>query len=203
MLGGTTILHYVGENPPPPDLKGLIKAEQDIAMTMQAAGGILAVEALIESVDNPAPVVTWFGGLLGSAPPNLAALAAALYAALAVSAVLALSGAARATEVAQLRTLGLSGRQSVWLIVAEHGPTVAVAFVVGVVLGVALFAFLRPGLGLGSIIGSDVAVPLQVDPAYLVVVFATVVGIVAIGIGIAAAIQRRAVPALAVRRRME
>lgn len=134
---------------------------------------------------------------------GLAALAAALYAALAVSAVLALSGAARATEVAQLRTLGLSGRQSVWLIVAEHGPIVAVAFVVGVVLGVALFAFLRPGLGLGSIIGSDVAVPLQVDPAYLVVVFATVVGIVAIGIGIAAAIQRRAVPALAVRRRME
>jgi predicted lysophospholipase L1 biosynthesis ABC-type transport system permease subunit len=134
---------------------------------------------------------------------GLAALLAVLYAALAVAAVLALSGAARAIEVAQLRTLGLSGRQSVWLIVAEHGPTVAVAFVVGVVLGVALFTFLRPGLGLASIIGSDVSMPIVVDPAHLIAILAVVVAIVGIGIGIAAAIERRAVPALAVRRRIE
>jgi putative ABC transport system permease protein len=134
---------------------------------------------------------------------GLVALFAALYAALAVAAVLGLSGAARAIEVAQLRTLGLTGRQSVWLIVAEHGPTVAVAFVVGVVLGVALFAFLRPGLGLVSIIGSDVSVPIVIDPAHVITLLATVIAIVGIGIGIAATIERRAVPALAVRRRIE
>jgi putative ABC transport system permease protein len=133
---------------------------------------------------------------------TLAALVAALYAALAVTCALALSASARAVEVAHLRTLGLSRRQSVWLVVAEHGPTVAVAFVVGVVLGVGLFAAVGPALGTDAIVGSAVAVPLSVEPLHLAGILVAVVAIVAVGMAVAAAIQRRAVPALAVRRRM-
>jgi len=133
---------------------------------------------------------------------TLAALVAALYAALAVTCALALSASARAVEVAHLRTLGLSRRQAAWLIVAEHGPTVVVAFVVGVVLGVGLFAAVGPALGTDAIVGSSVAVPLAVEPVHLAGILVAVVAIVAIGMAVAAAIQRRAVPALAVRRRM-
>ncbi len=133
---------------------------------------------------------------------TLAALVAALYAALAVSCALALSASARAVEVAHLRTLGLSRAQSVQMIVAEHGPTVAVAFVVGALLGIGLYAAVGPALGTDAIVGSAVAVPLAVEPAHLAAILAVVVFIVAVGMAVAAVIQRRAVPALAVRRRM-
>ncbi|MCU0506481.1 MAG: hypothetical protein MUE82_12065 [Chloroflexi bacterium] len=132
----------------------------------------------------------------------LAVLVAALYAALAVSCALALSASARAVEIAHLRTLGLSRAQSAWLVVAEHGPTVAVAFVVGVALGVGLYVVVGPALGTDAIVGSAVVVPLAVEPLHLLGILAAVVAIVAVGMAIAAAIQRRAVPALAVRRRM-
>ena len=63
-----------------------------------------------------------------------------------------------------LRTLGLTRRQSLGLVVVEHGPTVVVAFVVGTALGLGLFAVLRPGLGLGTVVGSPLDIPLSVDP---------------------------------------
>ena len=53
----------------------------------------------------------------------LAGLLAALYAALAISAALALAGTAQAVEVAHLRTMGLTRREAFGLIVVEHGPT--------------------------------------------------------------------------------
>jgi putative ABC transport system permease protein len=134
---------------------------------------------------------------------TLATLVAALYAALAVAAALVLAGASRAIEVAHLRTLGLTGRQSVWLAIGEHGPAVGVALVVGSVLGFGLFVAIRSGLGLGAVIGSDVDVPLTVDPARLATVVALSLGAVAIGVAVAAVFAWRTAPALAIRRRME
>jgi putative ABC transport system permease protein len=132
-----------------------------------------------------------------------AALIAALYAALAVAAALALTGLARAVEVAHLRTLGLSRRQGLALIVMEHGPTVVAAFATGVGLGLALFTVLRPGLGLAALVGSSLEVPLSVDPVQLLLVLLGIVGIVVFGMAVAAALQRTAVPATAVRRGFE
>ena len=134
---------------------------------------------------------------------TLATLVAALYAALAVAAALVLAGATRAIEVAHLRTLGLTGRQSVWLTIGEHGPAVAVALVVGAALGFGLFVALRSGLGLGAVIGSDVDVPLSVDPARLAAVVALSLGAVAVGVAAAAIFAWRTAPAQAIRRRME
>src|SRR4029453_13105350 len=76
-----------------------------------------------------------------------AALAAFAYAALAVSAALAPPGASRAVEVAHLRTLGLTRREALGLVIVEHGPTIVVAFVAGALLGLGLFAALRDSLG--------------------------------------------------------
>jgi putative ABC transport system permease protein len=180
-----------------------IRAPDDAVGAIRSAAAVASADLVVASRAETA-AETRSSPLMQAvvAGLTLAALVAALYAALAVSCALALSASARAVEVAHLRTLGLSRRQSVWLIVAEHGPTVAVAFVVGALLGVGLFAVVGPALGTDAIVGSAVAVPLAVEPLHLAGILLVVVAIVAVGMGVAAAIQRRAVPALAVRRRM-
>jgi ABC-type lipoprotein release transport system permease subunit len=129
----------------------------------------------------------------------VAAIIALAYAGLAVAASLILSGAARAGEVAMLRTLGLSTRQSFALIVVEHGPTVVVAFIAGTVLGLGLFAVLRPGLGLGTVVGSPLDIPLAVDPGQLLLLLGAILVIVAVSIGLAGALQRSVAPVDALR----
>jgi putative ABC transport system permease protein len=132
-----------------------------------------------------------------------AALVAFAYAALAVSAALALAGAARAIEVAHLRTLGLTRREALGLLIVEHGPTIVVAFVVGVGLGLGLFALLRPGLGLAALTGAAIDVSIGIEPAQLLLLLIAISLIVAVGIGLGAALQRGAAPAAAVRRGFE
>jgi hypothetical protein len=133
----------------------------------------------------------------------LAALIAAAYAALAVTAALALAGASRATEVAHLRMIGLSRRDALGLAIIEHGPTVILAFIAGVALGIGLFVLLEPGLGLDAIVGSKIAVPLSADPRQLAIIAAGVIAIAVVGIGLAAWMQRRGVAVAALRRGFE
>jgi putative ABC transport system permease protein len=132
-----------------------------------------------------------------------AAIVAFVYAALAVSAALALAGAARAIEVAHLRTLGLTRREALGLVVVEHGPTIVIAFVAGAALGIGLFALLREALGLAALVGSEVEVAIAVEPLQLAGVLLAIVIIVGLGIGLGAALQRGAAPVAAVRRGFE
>lgn len=132
-----------------------------------------------------------------------AAIVAFAYAALAVTAALALAGAARAIEVAHLRTLGLTRREAVGLVVVEHGPTIIVAFVGGVALGLGLFALLREGLGLAALVGSSINVTVGIEPIHLLVLLVAIVIIVGLGIGLGTALQRSAALAAAVRRGFE
>jgi ABC-type antimicrobial peptide transport system permease subunit len=133
----------------------------------------------------------------------LAAVVAALYAALAVTAALALAGDARAIEVAHLRALGLSPRGALGLVIVEHGPTVVIALVAGIALGLGLFALLEPGLGIDALVGSRIEVPLTADPRQLAVILASVLAITIVGIGLAAWLQRRGTPIAALRRGFE
>ncbi len=126
--------------------------------------------------------------------------AAFAYAALAVAAALALAGASRAIEVAHLRTLGLTRREALGLVIVEHGPTILVAFVAGVLLGLGLFSVLRDSLGLASLVGAPIVVDVGVDPIQLGAVLLAIVTIVGLGIGLGAALQRNAAPVAAVRR---
>ena len=132
-----------------------------------------------------------------------AAFIAFAYAALAVAAAMALTGASRAVEVAHLRTLGLSRREATGLVIVEHGPTIIVAFVAGVLLGLGLFALLRDGLGLASLVGAPIVVDVGIDPVQLGAVLIAIVAIVSLGIGLGAALQRSAAPVAAVRRGFE
>ena len=131
----------------------------------------------------------------------LAVLVTAAYAALGVAAALALAGLARALEVAHLRTLGLTDRQSLALLVGEHGPTTLAAFVAGGFLGVALFALLRPVLGLGTLVGAPVEVPVVLEPAVLFLILVVMTAVVTFGLLLGAALQRRVAPVAAVRGR--
>ena len=114
------------------------------ALASAAPGARLASRAERTATIQTSPVVRALVAGVAAA-----AFAAFAYAALAVSAALALSGAARAVEVAHLRTLGLTRREALGLVAVEHGPTIIVAFGAGVALGLGLFALLRDRLGLG------------------------------------------------------
>jgi hypothetical protein len=111
-----------------------------------------------------------------------------------------LAGADRANEVALLRTLGLSDRQTGSLAVAEQGPTVAAAFVMGALLGLGLFVVLRPGLGLDAVVGSRLDVPLDLDAAILAVVI-VVLGAAVVGAILLGALAGRSASSIAVVRR--
>lgn len=132
-----------------------------------------------------------------------AAVIAFAYAVLAMAAGLALAGAAQAVEIAHLRTLGLNNRQAAGLVVVENGPVVITAFAVGLALGLAMFAFLRQGLGLDALIGSQADVPLTLEPGQLALVLGGIVGVVALGLVVGTLMQRGAAPTAAVRRGFE
>ncbi len=133
----------------------------------------------------------------------IAALVAGLYAALAIAAALALSGSARALEAAHLRVFGLSRRQEVALVALEHVPTVLLALIGGLLLGLGVFVVLRPGLGFAEVIGSPLEIPLSVEPAHLGLLALAVAVVVGGAIGVAAVLQRTAGLADAVRRGIE
>jgi putative ABC transport system permease protein len=129
----------------------------------------------------------------------VAALVTAAYAALGVAAALALAGLARAREVALLRTLGLTGRDALWLMAAEHGPTTVGSLAAGGLLGAGLFALLRPALGLGTLVGAPAEVPVAIEPAILLATLVLMTVVVSLGLVLGAAIGRRVVPAAALR----
>jgi putative ABC transport system permease protein len=132
-----------------------------------------------------------------------AALLAAGYAALAIAAAFALAGAGRALELAQLRTLGLTGREALALAVIEHVPTVSLGFLGGAAIGLWLFAFLEPGLGLAAVIGRQVSVPAGLEPWQLGLLLVWLVVLVAVGIAIETSLERRTVLVIALRRGVE
>ncbi len=132
-----------------------------------------------------------------------AALVTAAYAALGVAAALALAGLVRTQEVAHLRTLGLTARQSLALLIAEHGPVTFGAFVVGGLLGAGLFALLRPAMGLGTLVGAPVEVPVVLEPAMLALILVVMTIVVGLGLLLGAALQRRVAPTDALRGQSE
>ena len=133
----------------------------------------------------------------------VAALVTAAYAALGVAAALALSGLARTQEVAHLRTLGLTSRQTVRLTIAEHGPSTIAAFLLGAVLGVGLFVLLRDALGLAALVGSPVSIPLVLEPLPLLLILLAITVVVGVGLLLGVVLQRRVAPTAALRGRFE
>lgn len=190
----------VQERLAPPPNSALLRAPTVDDATMAAAVEAVAPGVIVDSraattsavADAPVMGALRLGVLL-------LALVAIGYAALAVGAALALAGAARRTEVAHLRALGVGRRQAAWLLFMEYVPAAIVAYGIGVGLGIGLFVFVRPGLGLVNIVGSTIEVPLAFEPVHLLGLLLAIVAIAAVGWALGVAAQREADPATAVR----
>jgi putative ABC transport system permease protein len=134
---------------------------------------------------------------------GVAATVAILCAALAVGAAIFLSASARGVELSHLLTLGLTGRQSAALIAAEFAPAVLVALLAGAGLGLGLFLYIRPGLGLGTIAGSQLETPAAVALPQLVMLFVATVVAASLAVAVGAMHGRSASPAADIRKGME
>ena len=174
-----------------------VRAPDTAAAALQSAVGpsarITSRHAIL-AAQREAPLVSAVGrGFV------VALIATGLYAALAIIAVIVLDAQRRSRELAYLRTLGLSGRQSVSLTFVEHAPPTALALGVGVVLGLAVSWLTEPGLGLDSYIGRAVPVRLQVDWVAVALIAGTVVGVVVLMVAASSWMARRLEPAEALR----
>ncbi|HET6745349.1 MAG TPA: ABC transporter permease, partial [Candidatus Limnocylindria bacterium] len=118
---------------------------------------------------------------------------------IAVVAALTLSAARRRREVALLRTLGMSGGQSLGLTLVEHAPSVLLAVVPGLALGIGIAYLLGPGMGLSAFAGGGETLDLRVDWPAVGLVSAGLVAVVALAIGVGTLAARRAGAADAMR----
>ena len=115
---------------------------------------------------------------------RIALVVAALYTAAAVVASLTLSAGARSTEVALLRTLGLSRPQALGLTLVEHAPLLVLTLAEGALLGLGISALLQPGLGLQAFAGGVPEVRIEVDGVAVLLVNIGLLAVVALAIGL-------------------
>jgi putative ABC transport system permease protein len=121
----------------------------------------------------------------------IALLVAMAYAAVAVTSVVILHAPRRSRELAFLRTLGLSDRQALALLVVEQGLPVLLAMAIGLGLGVGLAWFLAPGLDLAAFSDPTTAVRLQADSGSLALVAGLVAAVVAAAVAVSTWLGRR------------
>lgn len=122
---------------------------------------------------------------------GVALLVAGAYLVLAVIGAMILSASRRTQDLAYLRTLGVTGAQSLGLTIVENAPAVLLAVLPGVALGIAIAIVLEPGLGLGTFVGSG-GVPLFVDWVALGLLVIGLILVVALAVGIGTWLARRA-----------
>lgn len=156
------------------------------AARTRSPAAVVASRATQYASARSAPLVS---GTVGAFTTAL--IVSALYAALGIVVGTTLTARARAKDLAFLRTLGLADRQADGLVVAELAPMVAVAGVLGALLGVGTAALVTPRLGVGRLTGSLQRVVPSVDPAALAAVAAALVVVVVAAIVVSGAITRR------------
>ena len=175
-------------------LRGPESIEQDAAATFaqQSASVRFTSRHAVYRDLLEAPLVAAIGDGF-----RLTMLVSAGYTAIAVVAALTLSAARRRREEALLRTLGLSSGQSLWLTVVEHAPSVLLAVLPGLALGIGIAYLLAPGMGLSAFAGGG-TLGLRVDwwVVGLVSLGLALVVALAIGAGTWAARRARAADAL-------
>lgn len=115
---------------------------------------------------------------------------AAVYAGLAVMAVVMLHAQRHAREAAFLRTLGVSARQVLGLTVIEQGVPLVIALVLGIALGVGLASLLQPGIDLAAFSSPDATVALAVDPISVAAIAGTIATVVVLAIALSTWLAR-------------
>ena len=116
----------------------------------------------------------------------------AAYSMLTVVVALALTASARARDLAFLRTLGLSERQSIGLAAFELTPPVVVALVSGIGLGVLIARLIEPGINLTAFTGPGVPTPIVIDWLAIGLLSLGLIVLVALAVWSVGAVARRA-----------
>ncbi|HET8586284.1 MAG TPA: FtsX-like permease family protein, partial [Candidatus Limnocylindria bacterium] len=156
------------------------------ALPIEGSPAHLTSQAAVLADLHASPLVSAVAAGFG-----LGLLVAALYSALAVIVALILTAAARSRDLTFLRTLGLSGRQSIGLTVMEHLPSVLLAMLVGIGLGIGLAVLLEPGLDLRAFAGQTIPVSLSVDWVAVALLALGLAGVVTVAVLATAALARR------------
>jgi putative ABC transport system permease protein len=148
--------------------------------TLMVAGSALSQPALGTAVARHAAGATvvyrsWLLAGLQAAPLRrgaylalvLGALASACCGLLVLLLSLLLTAASRQQALARVATMGLSAAQGRLLVFIELLPQLLAALAGGLVCAVALVPALGPELSLASFTGSDSAIPVRLEPAWL------------------------------------
>ncbi len=124
---------------------------------------------------------------------------AALYVTLTLIIGLLLAAAARARDVAYLRTMGLSAGQTLRMAILEQVPPILIAVLAGAALGLGITALIGGALDLGAFAGADIATDLTIDMPTLALAAGWLLFVAAVGVTVGALAARRVDPARALR----
>ena len=122
---------------------------------------------------------------------RLAFVLAGVYAAISIISALTLTAARRGQDLAFLRTLGLSPRQSTGIVVVEHGVPILLSLVPGLATGIAVALLLESTLGLDAFLGGATRYRVVLDWTGVAVVAALLTLVVAIAIAASTWLARR------------
>jgi putative ABC transport system permease protein len=135
-----------------------------------APGASISARAAVARSLRASPLVA--GAMRGF---DRAVLVATAFAAIALALLVLIAARARARDLALVRTMGASAGELLALSIVELTPLVALALVLGSVLGIALPYLLEPGLDLAFFTGSratSIAVPVHAVLVVAVVLLA-------------------------------
>jgi putative ABC transport system permease protein len=118
-----------------------------------------------------------------------AIVVAAVYAAIAVALLALLAARSRSRDLALVRTMGGTSRETVILAAVELAPLVSVGLVLGIGLGIAIPHLIAPGLQLGFFTGGGSTIAFSWLPPLLFA--AGVLLVLAVSVGLAGARARR------------
>jgi putative ABC transport system permease protein len=177
-------------NPLAPEVL-FVRAPPDSADALRGALGEQGSATLTSRYDRYATLraTPLVGAVSGGFAVALAL--AAVYAGLAVMAVVLLHAQRHAREAAFLRTLGVSARQVLGLTVIEQGVPLAIALVLGIGLGIGLASLLQPGIDLAAFSSPDATVALAVDPVSIAAIAASIALVVVLAIALSSWLARR------------
>ena len=122
---------------------------------------------------------------------RLAFILAAVYAAISIITALTLTAARRGQDLAFLRTLGLSPRQSAGIVVVEHGVPILLSLVPGLATGIAVALLLESTLGLDAFLGGATRYRVVLDWTGVAAVAALLTVVVAVAIAASTWLARR------------
>jgi len=116
---------------------------------------------------------------------------AVAYAAMSIITALTMTAARRGEDLAFLRTLGLSPRQSAGLVIVEHGVPILLSLIPGLATGIAIALLLESTLGLDAFLGGTTRYRVVLDWSGVAVVAGVLVAVVAVAIAASTWLARR------------